>query len=185
MLNALPGEDVETEMMKQVEELYDKYSRRIFNYFYYLTCDSHRAGDLTQETFYQVILSIVRFKEESKVSTWIYGIARNTYLKSLRKEKRVQVEADESLFDRNDKSFTYTPEEMLEKKETLKSIASVLNRLPEKYSTVLILRDREGLSYNDIARIAGMSEAQVKVTLFRARRKFREEYKKIERSGEP
>lgn len=167
--------------MKQIEELYDKYGRKIYNYFYYLTYDEHKSNDLTQETFYQVILSIVKFKGNSKVSTWIYSIARNTYLKDLRKNRKVVVEASEKILKKSSENSVYTPEESLDKKETLKSIAVVLNKLPEKYSTVLILRDKEGLSYSDIAQVTGMTDAAVKVTLFRARKKFREEFMKLER----
>lgn len=167
--------------MKQIEELYHSYSKQIFNYFYYLTYDVDKSNDLLQETFYQAILSIVRFKGNSKISTWLYSIARNTYLKDLRKEKNSKVEFDEHYMSQDNDSGIFTPEEVVEKKETLKSIAMVLNKLPEKYSTVLVLRDKEGLSYKDIAQITGLSDASVKVNLHRARQKFREEFRKIER----
>ncbi len=164
--------------MNQIEELYEKYSKRIFNYFYYLTQDTDRSNDLTQETFYQVIVSIPKFKERSTVLTWIYGIARNVYLKSLRKQGPAQVQLDENTI--NELHSGCTTEDIIDRKETVKSIAMVLNRLPEKYATILILRDREGLSYSEITGITGMSDSSVKVNLFRARRKFREEFTKIE-----
>lgn len=163
--------------MKQIEEMYDKYHKQIFNYFYYSTYDVDKSNDLTQETFYQAIISIARFKEKSKVSTWLYSIARNVYLKSLRKRKHEGIELNEEIL-----LDIQTPEEELERKETLESIARILNRLPEKYSTLLVLRDKEGLSYRDIAQITGMSDTSVKVNLFRARQKFREIFSEIKRS---
>lgn len=167
--------------MNQIEELYNKYSKQIFNYFFYMTGDADRSNDLTQETFYQVILSIPRFKEKCKVSTWIYSIARNVFLKSLRKSRIKQVEFNEAISNEPNQMNCYSVDELVEKKETLKSIAMAINRLPEKYATVLVLRDREGLSYSEIAGITRMSESSVKVSLFRARQKFREEFKKIEK----
>ncbi len=165
--------------MKQIENLYEQYSEKIFKYLYYLTGHVDEANDLTQETFYQVILSIVRFKGDSQISTWIYSIARNTYLKHLRKEKKA-LAFEESYFT-DQKCTRLTPEEILEKKETLASIAMVLNKLPENYATVLILRDKEGLSYKEIGSIIKISEASVKVTIFRARKKFKEMFSAMER----
>ena len=164
--------------MKQIEELYDKYCKNVYNYFYYLTYDIEKSNDLTQETFYQVILSIVRFRGDSKISTWIFSIARNTYLKSLRKDNKSNFELDENIPVLDE---SYMPEESLEKKEKLRKIIGTIKQLPEKYATVLILRDKGGLSYKEISKITGMSDASVKVSLFRARKKFKELYEKEEK----
>lgn len=165
--------------MKEIEELYEHYGKRIFNYFYYLTYDSCRADDLTQETFYQVIVSIARFKGNSSVSTWLYGIARNVFLKSLRMKKNGIIETGEESLLESIPDHEATPEETVEKKDTAALVRTVIRMLPEQYATVLILRDKEGLSYSEIGKITGLSDATVKVSIYRARQKFREEYIKL------
>lgn len=166
--------------MKEIEELYKKFHKQIYRYFYHLTFNPDLAGELTQETFYQVIISIPKFKGKSKLSTWIYSIARNTYLKKLKKESRYfpAEEKDISILIPPDRNTD--PEFVIEQKETLFKIKAVIENLPENYASVLILRDKNGLSYKEIARITGMSESSVKVTLFRARKKFKDIYSRLE-----
>ena len=165
--------------MKEIEELYEKYGKKIYNYFYYLTYDACKADDLTQETFYQAIISIVKFKGKSAISTWLYSIARNVFLKSIRKEKRDIVGYDDNILINMMTDAECSPEEMVIKKDTINMVRVAIRSLSEQYATVLILRDKEGLSYLEIAQITKMSEASVKVNIFRARKKFKEEYAKI------
>lgn len=169
--------------MKRIEELYQKYNKQIYAYFFHLTYNHDAANDLTQETFYQVIISIPRFKGKSKVSTWIYGIARNTYLKHLQKEKKYIPTEEKDFYSLVCADTNKNPESVIHRKEVLEDITIVINSLPENYATVLILRDKNGLSYKEIAEITGMTETSVKATLFRARKRFQETYTK-QKGGE-
>ena len=166
--------------MKQIEEIYNKFHKQIFGYFYHLTYDPDMAGELTQETFYQVIISIPRFKGNSKLSTWIYSIARNTYLKKIRKESKYLPTDEKDLHNLIPPDRTNSPEELLEQQEHKEKIKRVFSQLSENYASILILRDKNGLSYKEISAITGMSDSSVKVTLFRARQKFKEIYSNTE-----
>ncbi|MEA1959687.1 MAG: RNA polymerase sigma factor [Bacillota bacterium] len=76
--------------MESVHNLYITYEKYIFRYLYSLTLDYHQAEELTQETFFRVVKSIPRFRQDAHVSTWIYGIARNVYLEWIRKKRNQQ-----------------------------------------------------------------------------------------------
>ena len=137
--------------MKDIDELYYKYSKKIYNYLYYLTCDTYKADELTQETFYQAIISIAKFNNNSAVSTWLYSIARDVYLKYLRKNNRQMLSYDDSILADLASDAESLPEEMLLRKDTINRVRMVIEKLPESYATVLVLRDKEGLSYKEIA----------------------------------
>src|SRR5690554_5942875 len=74
--------------MQRVQQLYELYKKLILRYFLRLTGNMEEAGELTQETFYQACLSIHRFHQKSSAKTWLYAIARNVYLKNLRKKTK-------------------------------------------------------------------------------------------------
>ena len=163
-------------MMKHIEDIYNQFHKQIFGYFYHLTYNGDLASELTQETFYQVIISIPRFKGNSKLSTWIYSIARNTYLKKVKKESKYLLTEEKDLHHLLPPDRTNDPEVLWEQQEDKEKIKRVFAQMSENYATILILRDKNGLSYKEIAQITGMSDASVKVTLFRARQKFKEIY---------
>jgi len=167
--------------MKQIEAIYHQFHKQIFKYLYHLTYDQDLAHELTQETFYQVIISIPRFKGKSKLSTWIYSIARNTYLKRIKKESKYVPTNETDLHSLIPPDRSSEPEFILSQKEDRRKIQQVFSKLSESYASILILRDKNGLSYQEISQITGMSDSSVKVTLFRARRKFREIYAQYER----
>jgi len=74
--------------LQDFEELYRRYAKQLLRYLVCLSGDRQLAEELLQETFYQAINSIFRFKGDSKVSTWLYQIARNVYLKHVTKARR-------------------------------------------------------------------------------------------------
>ena len=74
--------------MKEMEQLYRRHKDELYRYLLALTGDREAAGDLLQETFLQAMLGIGRFRGESSVRTWLFAIARNLWLKSLRKKLR-------------------------------------------------------------------------------------------------
>lgn len=166
--------------MKQIEDIYNQFHKQIFGYFYHLTYNSDLSSELTQETFYQVIISIPRFKGDSKLSTWIYSIARNTYLKKIKKESKYLLTEEKVLYNLIPPDTTNNPELILEQHENKQKIKKIFSKLSENYASILILRDKNGLSYKEISQITGMSDSSVKVTLFRARQKFKELYSQNE-----
>lgn len=161
----------------QWETLYKEYSRKIFGFYFNMTGDHYLSEELTQETFFQAVISIYSFKGNSKVSTWLFGIARNVYLKHRRKASLIpRVHKDSGEFEGVSKDC---PERRYEIKERNELIYKVLRQLPDDYRTVIILREANGLDYIDIGYIMNKSPDAARVTLFRAKKRFREIYEQI------
>jgi len=169
--------------MKEIGELYERYGKRLYNYFYYLTGDKHRADELTQETFFQAVLSVSRFRGDSRLSTWLFGIGRNVFLKDMRNSGAWPAYIEDEALERIAADGP-GPEETAVLNETLFTMGRVLRRMSERQAAALLLRDKEGFSYAEIARITGDSLAAVKVTVHRARKKFREEFERMESGNE-
>lgn len=162
-----------------ISELYDQFQPSVFRYLLRMTGSKQIADELTQETFYQAITSVHRFKGNAKVSTWLYKIARNLYLNFLRKKKR-----DTDLSDKLGREWENvasiaetTPESALEQKIIQTNVETTLQRLPEQYRTILILKEVEQLSHAEIATILGKTTASTKVLLYRAKQKFQKIYR--------
>jgi RNA polymerase sigma-70 factor (ECF subfamily) len=156
-----------------MKELYELYERYIFRYLYGLTLDFYKAEELTQETFFQLLKSLHRFRGDCHVSTWIYKIARNVFNESCRKNKVTAISIDESLLDFPDRDG---PEEAFDRKENNRLIKAALVKVPEKQREVLWLRDWQELSYEEIASVTGHSVSWVKVNIHRARLAFKRAY---------
>ncbi len=159
--------------MKEFDELYNLYSEGVYKYLVYLTGNLSVAEDLLQETFFQAFKSINKFKGESKVSTWLYGIARNTYLKNYNREKKY------NLCHIDDFKEYINSGELLdsnyERKETLREILCEINKLDFESKQVVLLRISGDLSFKDIGEILGKSESWARVTFHRTKIKLRKE----------
>lgn len=167
--------------VESVSTLYHQFQKPIFRYLSKLTGSTVLAEELTQETFYQAFLSIHRFRGDSKVSTWLYQIARHVYGKhrrsiskqdDLRREMQNRYEGVHSTNRR--------PDRVLEKRWEQERVLQTLQALPEQYRTVLLLKEMEGLSHRAIAQIMGKTESTTKVILFRAKKKFQTAYQEQE-----
>jgi RNA polymerase sigma-70 factor, ECF subfamily len=161
--------------VESIKELYETYERYIFRYLYGLTFDFYKAEELTQETFFQLLKSLHRFRGDCHVSTWIYKIARNVYSQYARKNTVTTISIDEGLLDISARNG---PEEVFERKEQNRLIIDALLKIPEKQREVLWLREWQGLSYEEIAIITGRSVSWVKVNIHRARLAFKKIYSK-------
>lgn len=164
--------------MKRLRELYDRYKGAVFGYLYRMTGSPIEAEDLTQETFYQAILSLHRFRGDAPVVTWLLRIARNLYLKRLRRLGReTPVESVDDLVPGSDPS----PDQFLVEMDEQEAVRTALSRLPEQYRTVLVLREVQGLSHAEIGLILEKSESTVRVLVHRARQRLAERYLEEER----
>ena len=123
-----------------------------------------------------------RFRQEAKFSTWLIQICINEAKMKLPKDRRHLYESIEE-GQQNDEGdyipkdfadWREIPSEALEQKELRKALSQALDSLPEKYRTVLILRDVQHLSINETAKVLGLSEANVKTRLCRARLQMRD-----------
>lgn len=160
-------------VVESVRNLYITYERYIFRYLYSLTLDYHQAEELTQETFLRVVKSLPRFRQDSHVSTWLYGIARNVYLEWIRKKPKLLISLDE---ETQKAPYEKGAQLQLENLETGMLLRDILKKMPDQYREVLLLRDWQGFSYEGISVITGRSISWVKVTIFRARKAFKIAY---------
>ncbi len=156
-----------------------KHKDRVFSVCYRFLGDYQEANDSAQETFVKVFTSLKRFRMESSFSTWLYRIAVNTCknrLKSspFRHRKRMVPFANSGNGESGNPAVNIrdegpTPNGLLLRKEKMMLIQKAIDSLPEKQKSVIILRDLEGLSYDDVSSITGYPLGTVKSTLARAR----------------
>ncbi|NLT96084.1 MAG: RNA polymerase sigma factor [Clostridia bacterium] len=166
--------------MERVQKLYELYRTLIMRYFLRLTGNMEEAKELTQETFFQACLSIHSFHQKSSAKTWLYAIARNVYLKNLRKKSKDKyLPLDEYSWAEGEFS-TGDPGEQMVIRETREKIAQALLKLPENARTVIILKEYEQLGYEEIAEICGQTVNWARVTFFRAKKNLLEIYQKLE-----
>lgn len=160
---------------------YEECKDSVYAYLVYMTRDVKLAEDLSQETFLRMFLHMNKFRGESGVKTWALAIARNVFLTYARKKQPVLME--EMHLDLGQGSFagyalstSISPEDVVLKQEKEKQVQEILQCLGEQDRTALLLRDYEQLSYEDIAKILGISLEAVKSRIYRARQKFKKEY---------
>src|SRR6266581_4700240 len=163
-------------------ELVRPYERAVFLAALSLVKNDADAEDVAQEAILKAFKNLARFRQEAKFSTWLIQIAINEAKMKLRKDRRHLYESIEEgrLGDDGDytpKDFAdwrEIPSEALEQKELRNALTKALDSLPEKYRTVLILRDVQHLSITETAQVLGQSEANVKTRLCRARLQMRD-----------
>tara|TARA_B100000029_G_scaffold516831_1_gene635643 strand:+ start:316 stop:945 length:630 start_codon:yes stop_codon:yes gene_type:complete len=163
------------------EEIVERYRGRLYNCIYRMVHNTECAEDLLQETFLRVYRKRRNYKAISSLSTWIYTIALNLSRSELRKRKRRKFFSLDSpnyktgskeRFELPDK--TSGPGEKLETNELGRAIQHAIDLLPEKYKTVIILRDIEEMSYEEIGDILGCPTGTIKSRVNRARLKLQE-----------
>lgn len=164
-----------------------RYQDRVFNLCCRMIGDRQDAADCAQEVFVKVYRSLERFRFDSHFSTWIYTIAVNTcrnHLKSVafRFWKRTasidppgEDEGSRETFEPADPAPSAL--DRLERKERETLVQKAVEALPRDSREVIILRDMEGFSYEDIARITGWNPGTVKSKLARARSRLQQELK--------
>jgi RNA polymerase sigma-70 factor (ECF subfamily) len=158
-----------------IDRVYRCYREPIARYLYQLCGSTDVAEELAQETFLRALVGWMAFRGDCSVATWLFRIARNTYVNSLRAPASAQIDTDEFLAI-PDKSHDFDPVQQHASSEQRSLIQLALGQLPEKQRSILLLRDAEGLAYAEIADVLGISLAAVKVNLFRARAAFRAAY---------
>ncbi len=166
-----------------IELLVRRHSDRLYRFILHLVRDANTAQNLVQETFFQALRSLPSFKGHSQFSTWLFGIAKNVVMAHLRKARRWRV-LSEAEMERLQPTFTpdghhaetyapWHPGAVLEQQERARLVHQAIDRLPEKYRVVVVLRDLEDLSTAEAAQVLGISEVNVRVRLHRARNTLR------------
>jgi RNA polymerase sigma-70 factor (ECF subfamily) len=166
------------------EALVAKYERRIYSLARRIVGQTQDAEEVVQQTFLSVIEHLPEFREEALFSTWLLRIATNHALALLRqrgRQRTVPLADDRSEAGEREvphpeyiAQWRETPEQIASRHETRRLLDEALDQLDQKYQLVFLLRDVEGLSTAETAEALGISTANVKVRLLRARLMLRE-----------
>lgn len=160
------------------ETLVLSYEKNVYNLALRMVKNTEDASDMTQEAFVRAYSSLASFRGESKFSVWLYRIVSNVCLDFLRSRSRhptvsLSVENNDGEEDELDiPDVSLSPEELLERRLTCESVRRGLDALSEEYRQILLLREIQGLSYEEIAQALSMELGTVKSRIFRARKKL-------------
>jgi RNA polymerase sigma-70 factor, ECF subfamily len=152
-----------------------KYQRKVANLVFRYVRDQHEALDVTQEAFIKAYRALADFRGESAFYTWLYRIAINTAKNYLVAQSRrpptedVEAETAEQLDVGSRLKEHATPENYLQQEEIAATVRKAIDELPEDLRTAIILRELEGLSYEEIATTMGCPIGTVRSRIFRAR----------------
>ena len=160
------------------ETLVLEYEKNVYNIALRMTGNSEDAADMTQEAFIKAYNSLQSFRGDSKFSVWLYRIVSNVCLDFLRSKNRrptvsLSVEDDDgedAQLDVADES--QSPELLLDRKLTRDSVRRGLDSLPPDYRQILLLREIQGLSYDEISQALCLEVGTVKSRIFRARKRL-------------
>ena len=160
------------------EKLVVEYEKNVYAITQRMTGNAEDAADMTQETFIKAYNSLSSFRGDSKFSVWLYRIATNVCLDFLRSRSRKPTvslsveddEGEESQLDIADES--QSPETLLERGLTRDAVRRGLDALSPEYRQILLLREIQGLSYEEIADALSLEVGTVKSRIFRARKRL-------------
>ena len=168
------------------QEIVRRYRNLITNFVYRMLNDYDRAVDLAQETFVRVYMNAERYQANYSFSTYIYRIASNLAISELRQRKRRRMvpiptffsdrDGEEVEIDLPDSRQVRADDAMIDD-ERKKAVSRAISSLPEKYRTVVVLRDIEGKSYEEISAVLKLSDGTVKSRINRARNLLKEKLK--------
>lgn len=174
----------ETDFVKQLQAgdegafrlLLNVYGKTVYNTCLHFLQSAQDAEDITQEVFLSVHLSIQHFKNDSKLTTWIYRIAVTKSLDTIRMKKRKKrFGLMRSMFENlnNEPIFEKPnfdhPGVLLENKERTSILFKAIDKLPENQKAAFLLNKIEQLSYSEVAAVLHTSVAAVESLLFRAK----------------
>ena len=168
---------------KAFEQMVRSYGPRLLAVARRIVPSEEDARDCLQETFLAAHCSIEAFEDRSRLGAWLHRIVTNAALMKLRARRarpEEPIDSFQATYDRYSfregprRTNALTPEELLQRSDTSKAVRQALERLPESYRTVLLLRDIEGYDTRETAVFLETSEGAVKVRLHRARTALKE-----------
>ncbi|MCA3220507.1 MAG: RNA polymerase sigma factor RpoE [Burkholderiales bacterium] len=158
------------------ELLVAKYQRKIFRLLSRLIRDPAEVEDVAQEAFVKAYRALPNFRGESAFYTWLYRIAINTAKNHLVAQGRrapttteTDVEDAENFDEADQLRDVNTPESMLQSRQVGEAVNRAIEKLPEDLRTAIVLRELEGLSYEEIAESMNCPIGTVRSRIFRAR----------------
>jgi RNA polymerase sigma-70 factor (ECF subfamily) len=171
------------------ETLVERHQKKMFNVAYRMTGDYDEASEIVQDAFLSAYRGIKTFRGEARFSTWLTGIVINhakNRLKQIATRFRYEgqtvddpLETEEGRIIGEPRSGEMPIVEQLERKEVQEKVQECINTLEEEYREVIVLRDIQGFSYEEIRDILNIPDGTVKSRLFRARDALRGSLKKV------
>jgi RNA polymerase sigma-70 factor, ECF subfamily len=176
--------------MEAFEALTTRHEQRVFSLAMRMLRQEQDAEDVTQQTFLSALEHLDGFRGESSFATWLLRIASHAALKVIRKRKGLETFSLDAAIESKDgfdsvphpeyiADWRQSPEELVHKNEVQRLLDEALAQLDEKHRLVFLLRDVEGLSVKETAEALGLSEANTKVRLLRARLQLREQLTRV------
>ncbi|NOZ63815.1 MAG: sigma-70 family RNA polymerase sigma factor [Caldiserica bacterium] len=167
------------------DKLVLKYKDRVFNLCFRILGDYEEADDCAQDAFVKVYRALHRFRFEAAFSTYLYRVAVNTCKNKLKSKEyrhskkmlRLSNPKEERLHAIEIRDESLSPLTQLERKEKEEIIQEAISSLPAEQRNLIVLRDIEGLSYEEIVRVTGYKLGTVKSKIARARQKLRDKLK--------
>jgi RNA polymerase sigma-70 factor, ECF subfamily len=164
---------------KALSELVKKYEQTVYNFSFKVCRDKDKAENIMQETFLSMIRSLNQFDGRSKLSTWLYRIISNHCLMNARKQKTryfASLDDDENLYeDKFAADWNTIPYKSVENIELKNILDNSISKLAPEYRLAFLLRDVEGLSSEEAAKVLELSVPALKSRLHRARAFLRNE----------
>lgn len=160
------------------EHLVHAYEKTVYNLALRTLGNREDAEDVTQEAFLKAYRSLDSFRGDSKFSVWLYRIVSNLCLDLLRSRQRkptqsLTVEDDDGEIGELEISDEhFSPEKLLDRKLTRESVQRGLAALPDDARQILLLRELQGMSYEEIGQALGLEPGTVKSRIFRARKRL-------------
>jgi RNA polymerase sigma-70 factor (ECF subfamily) len=171
--------------LEAFEALTNRYEQRVYSLALRMLRQEQDAEDVTQQTFLSALENLDGFRGDAAFATWLLRIATHAALKVIRKKQGLDTVSLEEATEEADSYGTIphpeyiadwrqSPEQLVQKNEIQRLLDDALAKLDEKHRPVFLLRDVEGLSVKETAEALGLSEANTKVRLLRARLQLRE-----------
>ena len=161
-------------------QLVRKYQDRLFNTLCHVCKSREEAEDVAQEAFVQAFVKLATFQRNSAFYTWLYRIAFNTAIsRGRRKRPELSVDAARDAVGDEPMDTSEDAAEGLLRRERAEQIHEALEELSEEHRVILVLREMEGLSYEEIADVLDLRVGTVRSRLHRARGQMREQLKEV------
>jgi RNA polymerase sigma factor (sigma-70 family) len=154
------------------ESLVRRYQNKAIKFCYGQLNDYHLAEEVSQEAFLRLYKSVAHYKPEGNLSGFFYKIMLNLCRNAYKSASGNHADYDELI--KTNKSEGVSPFQTLESKESQMAVRAAIDKLPAGYKEIIILREFEELKYNDIAKLLQVSLDEVKIRLYRARKRLGE-----------
>ncbi len=166
------------------KQLVERYQRKVYAVAYGMLKDKEEAKDVTQEAFIKVYRYLDHFKGDASFYTWLYRITSNICIDAMRRknaskadghaefDEAVRMDTSEANLGALGSKLGTNPQKSMLRKELAEKIAAAFQEIPEEHRNILLLREVEGMSYDDLARTLQIPKGTVMSRLFHARLKM-------------